>query len=94
MVLLLALFWPTVLKIEHHHEQFCSKAKNECHFHGFQEKCDICSFEFSVFSSSTEHFDLKADQPFDGYSDAYQKEFFPNNSNFYFSLRAPPEFLS
>jgi hypothetical protein len=48
------LMAPTVIKLEHHHEEFTCKAKYLNHFHPSHEKCLICSFEFSVFSPGKE----------------------------------------
>lgn len=52
-ILLLAIFlWPSVVKLEHHHSHceehsYCGSA-----FDAEHEKCEVCNFEFSVF---TEH---------------------------------------
>jgi len=43
--------YPTVIQLSHHHhDEFVCKAKNTTHLHEKQEKCLICSFEFSIFN--------------------------------------------
>ena len=85
---------PTVVKIEHQHDHFICKAKNEKHYHVFREKCGICSFEFSVFSSDINKIDLQKKKPFDNYCNNYISIYFPNHSKYSFLLRAPPVFTS
>jgi hypothetical protein len=45
---------PTVVKLEHHHDEFVCTAKHINHFHLYHEKCYICNFEFSFFSLDKE----------------------------------------
>lgn len=52
---MLAVFlWPSVVKLEHHHdhceEHSCCGASVEKE----HEKCEICTFEFSVFTDEAE----------------------------------------
>ena len=90
ILLLLVFLLPSIVKIEHQHEHFICKAKNEKHFHVFHEKCYICNFEFSVFSSDIEHNDLIKGKPFDNYRNNYLSVNDPLYSKFSFLLRAPP----
>ena len=43
---------PLVVNVFHHHEHvFICSAKNEKHYHTYHEKCPICSFHFSIYTS-------------------------------------------
>lgn len=86
----MVFLFPSLVKLEHHHEHFQCKAKNEKHFHVFHDKCGICNFEFSVFLSSVEKIDLKKENPLDSYCNNYSSRYYSNPSQFSFSLRAPP----
>ena len=90
LFLLLVFLFPTIVIIEHHHEQFTCNAKNEKHYHEFHEKCSICSFEFSVYSSDIENIDLQKEKPLDNYFCNYSSLYYSNLSQYSFLLRAPP----
>jgi hypothetical protein len=91
-LLLLSVFLlPSIVKLEHHHDQVVSKAKNEKHSSIFQDKCPICNFEFSVFLSSAENIDLPKENPLDNYCNNYYSRYNSNLSQFSFLLRAPPD---
>lgn len=90
LLLLLVFLLPTIVKLEHHHEQVAFKAINEKQYQVSHEKCAICNFEFSVFFSSVENIDLQKENPFDSYCNNYNSRFNSNPSQFSFSLRAPP----
>jgi hypothetical protein len=45
---------PAIVNCFHHHENFACKAGNEKHIHDYHAKCNICSFEFFVFSQSVQ----------------------------------------
>lgn len=90
LLLLLVFLLPSIVKVEHHHEQVECKAKNEKHFHVLHEKCVICNFEFSVFLSSSENVESQKGNPLDNYSNNYNSQYHSNLSQFSFSLRGPP----
>lgn len=90
LFLLLVFILPSIIKLEHHHEQFECKAKNEKHFHEYHEKCAVCSFEFSVFSSGYKNFILPKEQPVAKYCNNYRSVHYSSLSKYSFSLRAPP----
>lgn len=90
LLLLLIFVFPSIIKLEHHHEHFVCKAKNEQHFHEFHEECFVCNFEFSVFSTDHENIIIKREQPVDKYFNNYRLIYFFNRSEYSFSLRAPP----
>ena len=81
---------PSIVKLEHHHDHFICKANNEKHYHVFHEKCNICNFEFSVFSSDFKNADLQNEKPLDNYCNNYCSAYYSNHSQFSFLLRAPP----
>jgi len=90
LVLLMVFLFPSIVKLEHHHEHFKCTATNEKHNHVFHDKCGICNFEFPVFLSSFENIDLQKENPLDSYSNNYSSRYYSNPSQFSFSLRAPP----
>ena len=90
LLLLLIFLLPSVVKLEHHHEHFECKAKNEKHYHSLHERCVICNFEFSVFLSWSGNIDLQKGNPLDNYSNKYNSQYYSNLSQFSFSLRGPP----
>jgi hypothetical protein len=90
LLLLLVFLLPSIVKVEHHHEHFECKAKNEKHYHSLREKCLICNFEFSVFLSKSENIDLQKGNPLDNYSNNYNSQNYFNHSLSSFSLRGPP----
>jgi len=91
LLLLLVFLLPTIVKLEHHHDHFIYKAKNEKHFHEFHEKCSICNFEFASFLSSVEIIDLQKENPIDPYCNNYNSLYNYCLSQYSFLLRAPPE---
>jgi hypothetical protein len=90
-IFMVAIFLlPTMVKLEHHHDHFVCKAKTEKHFHDHHEKCQICSFEFSVFMSE-EFFSLPENPiSFGGYINDYKVGNFSTTPDYTFLLRAPP----
>jgi hypothetical protein len=90
LFLLLVFLFPTIVIIEHHHEQNTCNAKNEKHYHNLHEKCGICSFEFSLFSSENENIVLLNEKPLDNYFNNYTSLYYSNLSEYSFLLRAPP----
>ena len=90
LLLLLVFLLPSVVKLEHHHENFECKAKNEKHYHVYHKKCATCNFEFSVFSLDLENSDLPKEQPLNKYCNNYISVNYSTLSNYSFLLRAPP----
>jgi hypothetical protein len=81
---------PTMVKLGHHHDYFRCKTPGVNHFHEHHEKCEICKFEFSIFSADKDGFTLHKEKPSDSFKNNYQSLNFPNHSQFSFLLRAPP----
>jgi len=94
LLLLLVFLFPTIVIIEHHHEQNTCNTTNEKQYNVFQEKCGICSFEFSVFSSYNENIDFLKEKPLDHYSNNYNSLFYSSLSDYSFLLRAPPVYTN
>jgi hypothetical protein len=90
LLLLLVFLLPSIVKLEHHHEHFECKAKNEKHLHVFHEKCAVCNFEFSVFSSDFENIVFQKEQPVAKYCNNYRSVNYSTLSKYSFLLRAPP----
>ncbi len=90
LLLLLVFLLPSIVKLEHHHEHFECKAKNEKHYHVFHEKCAVCNFEFSIFSSDFENIVLSKEQPVAKYCNNYRSVNYSTLSKYSFLLRAPP----
>jgi len=90
LLFLIAFLLPSIVKLDHHHEHFECKAKNEKHYHEFHDKCNICNFEFTVFLSDIENIDLQKDNPLDRYANKYVSLSDYNLSQYSFLLRAPP----
>ncbi|HBZ21330.1 MAG TPA: hypothetical protein DEO60_09385 [Bacteroidales bacterium] len=90
LLLLMVFIFPSIVKIEHHHEHSCLVPSNVIGIHPFHEKCGICSFEFSFFLSFTEYVSLQKENPSDNYFISYNSPYNSNLSSFFFLLRAPP----
>jgi hypothetical protein len=90
LLLLLVFLLPSIVKVEHHHEHFECKAKNENHYHALHERCVICNFDFSVFLSGSENIDFQKENPLDNYFNNYNSRYYSNLSLFSFLLRGPP----
>ena len=90
LFLLLVFILPSIVKLEHHHEHFEYKAKNEKQNHLFNEKCAVCNFEFSVFSSDLKKIVLTKEQPVAKYCNNYRSVNYSTFSKYSFLLRAPP----
>jgi len=90
LFLLVAFLMPSVVKLEHHHENFICKTKKEKRFHVFHENCNICNFEFSIFTSTDEIIEPTKEETLVGYINNYCSAYYYNFSAFSFSLRAPP----
>ena len=94
LILLIVFLLPSIVKLEHHHKHFICTAKNEKHYHVLHEKCNICNFEFSVFSSDFENIDLQKEKPLDKYCNNYSSINYSTLSEYSFLLRAPPVFIN
>ncbi len=90
LLLLLVFLLPSIVKLEHHHEHVECNAKNEKHKHVFHEKCAVCNFEFSVFSSDLKKIVLTKEQPVAKYCNNYRSVNYSTFSKYSFLLRAPP----
>ena len=90
LLLLSVILLPSIVKLEHHHHHVVYKLINDKNSHGFQDKCPICNFEFSVFISSVDNADLQKENPIDSYRNNYNSRYNYNLSQFSFLLRAPP----
>ncbi len=88
--LLLIFIFPASVKLVHHHELFVCKAKGEQHLHVFHKKCNICSFEFSVFSSADNVIHIASNQLVIHYYNNYKSSDHSILEKYSFLLRAPP----
>lgn len=90
LLLLLVFLLPAIVKLEHHHEHFVYKAKNEKNSQVFYEKCGICNFEFFIFLFDFGIIDLQNEIPLANYCNNYYCLYYSNLSQFSYLLRAPP----
>lgn len=90
LLLLLVFLLPSIIKLEHHHEDIIYKAVHEKQFNVFHEKCAICNFEFSAYMMTFNNSDFQKENPLDNYSNKYNSKDHSNRSQFSFLLRAPP----
>jgi hypothetical protein len=93
VIFLLVFLLPSLVKLEHHHEDFKCKAINEKHIHVQHEKCIVCNLEFSIFLSDDANTDFLKENPLEYFCDNYDSVYFSNPSQFSFSLRGPPVIL-
>ena len=84
------LFLPSIIRLEHHHEHFDYPVKSGKLFHLFHEKCTACDFEYSVYLSETIEIVIAKANYIDAYKNCYAPFLYSNLSNYSFSLRAPP----
>lgn len=90
LVLLLVFLFPSIVRFEHHHEHFRCNAKTEKHYHVSHEKCGICNFDFSVFSTVNIDIELQRPTPSDKYCNNYTSVYYTAHTQFSYLLRAPP----
>jgi len=90
LLLVLVFLAPTMVKLGHHHDHFRCKTPEVNHFHEHHEKCEICKFEFSIFSTDEDDLTKQKIRPSDHFKNNYQSLKFPNHSQFSSLLRAPP----
>jgi hypothetical protein len=90
---LLVFLLPSLVKLEHQHDDFKCKAINEKHIHVQHEKCGVCNFEFSVFLSDFAKIDFQKETYLEFFCDNYDSVNFADPSQYSFSLRGPPVIL-
>jgi len=90
LIFLLVFLLPSIAKLEHHHVHLNYKEKSERNHNVLNEKCSICNFEFSIFSSESENINLQKEKTEDNYCNNYSSQYYSNLSQLYFLLRAPP----
>lgn len=89
--LLLSIFlFPTIATVTHKHDHFICHAKDENHLHKPHGKCDICCFEFSVFSFKANKNYIEKPEYFVYYFNNYKSSNCSLNSEHTLLLRAPP----
>lgn len=94
LLMVLILFTPSIVKIEHHHDHFVCHAQNEKHIHTFHEKCLVCDFEFSTWVlTKIEIIPTKLTLKFCDLFFSYQFSY-SGFLNYSFLLRAPPVFTN
>jgi len=89
-LLLTVFLFPSIVKLEHHHDNFTCHAKHEKHWHVYHEKCEVCNFEFSTFSSDSFTLELQNEQPSDSYLIQYTSRYSQIHGQYSFLLRGPP----
>ena len=93
ILVVVMLFLPSIIKIEHHHDHFDYPVKSGKFFHHAHEKCPACSFEYSFFLFEDINIaSVKAELLKDTYTNYYTPFHYSDLSNYSFSLRAPPAF--
>jgi len=91
LMMLMVFILPSIIKIEHHHEEtFVCKAKHEKHFHHHHDKCAVCSFELSIFSTDFDIIPFSPEKPSDQYFNPYHSANHSRCADYSFLLRAPP----
>lgn len=90
LFLMVAFLMPSIVKLEHHHEHDICNDHHEVNVHKYQEKCDVCSFEFSLFSTDNIDVVFEREIMTDGYNDNHKSAHYSKFLNFTFQLRAPP----
>jgi hypothetical protein len=86
------LFLPSIVKLEHHHIHFDYPLKSGMLIHHAYEKCAACDFEYSVFLSETIDIIISKAIYIDSYRVDYTPSYYSDLSKYSFSLRAPPAF--
>ena len=86
---------PSIVNVFHHHENaFICSAKNEKNYHVYHEKCSICSFHFSIYTSEQNHFHSIVNIFYSKIIYKYFSANFIKSNDFSFLLRAPPVYRS
>jgi hypothetical protein len=74
----------------HHHDHFIFTAKNEQLFHEYHDKCPIPGFEYFLYTINKAVIETEKTSFFTELFIDYISVHFCNNSEYSFSLRAPP----
>lgn len=90
LLLLVILLFPSLVKFEHHHNSNNYVVKGDLNGSAVHEKCDICSFDFSLFSNDSQDIVLRKDNPLSDYRNNYESVYYLSPSQILCSLRAPP----
>jgi hypothetical protein len=90
LFLLFAFLLPNLVKIEHQHNHFACQAKEQKHLHKNEAKCEVCKFEFSIFSSHFISYKLESLQALFAYTKHYNSSFCFTRPSGIYQLRAPP----
>jgi hypothetical protein len=90
ILIVLVLLMPSIIKIEHHHNDFVCHTKTEKHFHVLHDKCAICIFEYSFFLTEKYYSALDKIDFIDNYKNQFIADYFSNLTAYSFLLRAPP----
>jgi hypothetical protein len=88
--LLTVFLLPSVIKTEHHHEHFVCHHGGETHLHEYHEKCLVCKFEFSLYTTRVCEDQDAHHEYSDSYANNYCTEAYQSHPEFDYSLRAPP----
>lgn len=90
LMMVFMLMMPSLVKIDHHHEEFVCNAQDEKHLHEHHDECAICHFEFSLFNKPDDVLlsakEIALCQPAFG----HYESFVSSSSSFTFYLRGPP----
>jgi len=91
LLFLLAFLLPQVVKALHFHDhEINCTSETGRHFDHQTEKCEICDYSISVFTSSNENGSFSKILVSDNYINLYTSVLISKPTSFSFLLRAPP----
>lgn len=91
LVLLWVFLFPSMVKFEHYHEvSKINRTADGKQLDVLHEKCYVCSFEFSIFSTDSLTLDFEDERLLVDYCNNYKWAYYSSLSNYSFLLRAPP----
>jgi hypothetical protein len=91
LLFLLAFLLPQVVKSLHFHDhEIACTSETGRHFDYQTEKCEICDYSISVFTSTIENGSFSKISVFDNYLNLYSSVLISKPTSFSFQLRAPP----
>jgi len=91
LLFLLAFLLPQVVKALHFHDhELACTSETGRHFDHQTEKCEICDYSISVFTSSNENGSFSKILVSDNYINLYSSVLISKPTSFSFLLRAPP----
>jgi hypothetical protein len=91
LLFLLAFLLPQVVKTLHFHDhEVACTSESGCHINHQTEKCEICDYSISVFTSSNENGSFSKILVSDNYINLYTSVLISKPTSFSFLLRAPP----